>query len=101
MEGAANAEGTALAYALLCREGGLACQVVEGTLEGEPHFFNAVTFSDGTTEYRDLTATLTTLTTPEDMVDRGYLWPEAPTEELEASSLLRGPEEGENRAESQ
>lgn len=99
VEGSANAEGTALAYALLCREAGLACRVVEGALDGEPCFFNAVTFSDGTVQYRDLTSPTPALTAPEDMVERGYLWPGAPAGEPEEALLLLEPKEGENRTE--
>ena len=43
----ANSEGLALAASLYAQELGLTCQVVEGTLNGQPHFWNIVRTSFG------------------------------------------------------
>lgn len=43
----ANSEGLALAYAALCQQLELPCQVVQGTLEEEPHFWNVVQTAEG------------------------------------------------------
>ena len=80
VEGAADGEGMALAYALLCQAGGLTCEVVEGTLNGEERFFNAVTFSDGFTAYVDLMGYSHALADAEIMAQRGYRWPGGPQE---------------------
>ena len=93
VEGMANPEGMALAYALLCQEGGLSCEVVEGSLNGEPRFFNQVTFSDGSAAYVDLMGDSPSLTEEREMADRGYLWPgtpggEGPEEEPKTRHIL-------------
>ena len=44
--GAANSEGIALAYSLLCEQSGITCQLVKGTLDGEPHCWNIITLGD-------------------------------------------------------
>lgn len=60
--------------------------MVEGSLNGEPRFFNQVTFSDGSAAYVDLMGDSPSLTEEREMADRGYLWPGTPGGE--------GPEEG-------
>lgn len=44
--GSANSEGIALAYALLCQQAGIPCQLVQGTLNGSPHWWNLITLED-------------------------------------------------------
>ena len=39
---AADSEGIALAYQLLCDQVGIPCQMIEGTLDGVPHCWNLV-----------------------------------------------------------
>ncbi|MCI9156748.1 MAG: hypothetical protein HFF44_07385 [Lawsonibacter sp.] len=41
-DGRADSEGLALAYAAVCQQVGLSCQVARGELAGEPHFWNVV-----------------------------------------------------------
>lgn len=45
--GSANSEGLSLAFAALCQELELPCQVAQGTLDGQPHFWNVVQTEDG------------------------------------------------------
>lgn len=47
LEGGADSEGLALAMALLCQELGVDCRVVEGALNGRPHFWNVVLSQSG------------------------------------------------------
>lgn len=47
LEGGADSQGLSLAMALLCRELEIDCQVVAGTLDGQPHFWNVVSSQDG------------------------------------------------------
>lgn len=95
VEGAADGEGMALAYALLCQAGGLTCKVVEGTLDGEKRFWNAVTFSDGFTAYVDLMGYSHALADSRIMAERGYRWPGAPVDEPQEEEDQPGGEEKE------
>ena len=61
VDGLANDEGLALAYQLLCGRAGLTCTVVQGTLEGQPHFWNIVTTDSGS-RHVDASAALYGLT---------------------------------------
>lgn len=65
VEGVSDSEGAALAYQLLCNQTSVESVIVEGTLDGAPHFWNIIT-EDGT-EYRhvDLSAGLFSLTDAE------------------------------------
>lgn len=45
--GSANSEGLALSMALLCQRLNYSCQIVEGTLDGVPHFWTIVSTQDG------------------------------------------------------
>lgn len=47
LEGSANSEGLSLALAAFCAQADLSCLVVEGTLQGNPHFWNLVKTSQG------------------------------------------------------
>ncbi len=42
VRGGATSEGLALALSLLCQERGMNCSVVQGTLEGQAHFWNVI-----------------------------------------------------------
>ncbi len=86
VEGSADTEGLSLTYALVCRElSGVTCEIIEGTLNGEPHFWNEVRLTArGETFYLDLsrfTELSSTLYSAEEMTQMGYLWPGAPVEE--------------------
>ena len=85
VEGAADDEGLALAYTLVCRNlQGVTCELVEGTREGEPRFWNGVHPADGESLYVDLSRTNqpTLFYTAEELAQQGYRWPGA--EELTA-----------------
>ncbi len=106
VEGSADAEGLALAYALVCRElSGVTCEIIEGTLDGEPHFWNEVRLSArGETFYLDLsrfTELSSTLYSAGEMADMGYLWEGSPTEETmgEKPASEESPAKEENSAE--
>ncbi len=72
--GAADSEGAALAYQLLCDQAKVECVVVRGELDGAPHFWNIVT-EDGQ-EYRhvDLSAGLFAVTDAELTAHGAYTW---------------------------
>ena len=92
--GRANDEGLALAYALLCRQGNMACEVVEGTLAGEPRFFTALTLAGEETLYLDPAQREARLYTARELLDLGYDWPDAPPAAEEAGAFAAGRQEG-------
>ena len=47
LEGGANAEGLALAYASVCGNLGISCKVARGLYLGQPHFWNVVSTENG------------------------------------------------------
>ena len=69
----ANHEGLALAYQLLCDQTDLPCMVVQGELNGEPHYWNIIQVRQ---EYRhvDLSAGLFSLTGEEITAAGAYTW---------------------------
>lgn len=69
----ANDEGLALAFQLLCGDMGLDSEIVEGTLEGTPHFFNRVT-RNGITVWVDLSYSSSQTWTAAQMAELGYQW---------------------------
>lgn len=76
LQGGADSEGLALAMALLCQDLGLSCQVVSGTLNGQPHFWN-VTGDGSSLRYLDLTAFSASgqsLYTDAELAALGYAW---------------------------
>ena len=73
MEGSASSEGIALAALLLCRAGGVECQVVRGTLDGQIRFWNQLRV-DGKTRFLDAAAG-TALRTAQEMEVLGYVLP--------------------------
>lgn len=74
----ANSEGMALAFQLLAGGLGVESTLVEGTLEGQPHFWNRLS-DDGGAHYVDLTRNRTGTTwSAEDLLSLGYLWADAP-----------------------
>lgn len=92
VEERANSEGFALAYAVFCGQfnGGPVCNVVEGTLQGEPRFLNSLHFSDGSVGYVDPCTEDYDFHTAQEMVDMGYLWEGAPA--VEETATEEGPE---------
>lgn len=69
----ANHEGLALAFQLLCQTLGLKSAIVEGTLQGEPHFFNRVD-RNGSTVWVDLSRSTSQTYTAAQMAELGYQW---------------------------
>lgn len=53
-----NSRGFAYTYLALCQELGLECRVLEGSLEGEPYYWNQITFSNGDSHHLDVTDVL-------------------------------------------
>lgn len=75
-EGRANCEGFALAMAALYQQLGIPYRVVEGTLNGEPYFWNMVQTNSGW-RHLDLTASdgsTFSLSTDQQMTQLGYVW---------------------------
>ena len=75
-----NSEGLALGYALLCRQAGISCALVKGTLGDTPHCWNQVTL-DGETYFLDLTRSdpeESFLLPAEELLAAGYQWSGAP-----------------------
>ncbi len=74
----ADSEGLALAFQLLCQELEVGSALVEGTLDGEPHFWNQLT-DDGGAHYVDLSRDKSGTTwSAQDLLALGYLWEDAP-----------------------
>lgn len=75
-QGSANSEGIALAMAALCQHLGLSFRVVEGTRNGQPHFWNMVQTSYGW-RHLDLTDSQSGPFDPrtdQQMTQLGYHW---------------------------
>ena len=74
----ANSEGLALAFQLLAGQMEVGSTLVEGTLNGKPHFWNQLT-SDGGAHYVDLSRDRNGTTwSAQDLLELGYLWDGAP-----------------------
>ncbi len=74
--GAADSEGFSLAFAALCQQLDLSCQVVQGTRLEEPHFWNVVHTPSGW-RHLDLTADAGEefpLYTDVQLEELGYVW---------------------------
>ena len=69
----ADDEGLALAFQLLCDGLGLECEIVEGALGGEPHFFNQ-TGRNGQTVWVDLSRSTSQVWTAAQLTELGYTW---------------------------
>ena len=80
--GAANDEGLALAYALVCgRLDNVTCTVIEGEYQGQSHFWNEVRVSQGEKLYLDLSRSDQLSAAPhtaQEMADMGYRWAGGP-----------------------
>ena len=69
----ADSQGLALAFQLLGDQMSLDSDIVEGTLEGVPRFFNQVTLS-GEPVYVDLARDMGRTWTAQEMAQMGYVW---------------------------
>lgn len=78
-EGAADSEGVSLAFAALCRELELSCQVAWGTLNEEPHYWNIIQ-TDAGWRHIDLSIPEAEENGPfytdQQLLELGYLWEE-------------------------
>lgn len=75
-QGTADSEGIALSYLLLCQQAGIPCQLVQGTLNGVPHWWNIITLED-TSWLLDVTRgdpETDFLHNDDTMADAGYNW---------------------------
>ena len=72
-DGAACSEGLALAFAALCRELDISCQVAWGELNGEPRFWNIVQTEAGW-RHLDLPESGELPYTDQQLLELGYLW---------------------------
>lgn len=98
INGIADSEGSALAYQLLCDQTSVESVIVQGTLNGVPHFWNIIT-EDGTQcRHVDLSAGLFSLTDAELMEAGSYEWSrtEYPTCDSPPDEALENSEEKEN-----
>lgn len=95
INGIADSEGSALAYQLLCDQAGVESVIVQGTLNGNPHFWNIIT-QDGT-QFRhvDLSAGLFSLSDAELTAAGSYEWSrtEYPICDSPAAETVEDPEE--------
>lgn len=69
-----DSEGTALAYQLLCDQAGIECVLVQGTLNGVPHFWNIAVNEAGEYRHMDLSRGLSALTDEELTASGTYAW---------------------------
>lgn len=69
----ADDEGLALAFQLLCQTLGLESSIVEGTLQGQPHFFNQAD-RNGAAVWVDLSRSTSRTYTAGQMAELGYQW---------------------------
>ena len=80
--GAADDEGLALAYALVCgRLDNVTCAVIQGEYQGEAHFWNEVRVAQGEKLYLDLSRFDQLSAAPhtaQEMADMGYRWADGP-----------------------
>jgi len=95
VEGGADSEGLALAMAALCERLDIPCQVVEGSLEGEPHFWNVVSAQAGW-RHLDLTAfdPDAPFSLDQERSDAGYLWDTAQVPKCGPSGEAEGMDHG-------
>lgn len=74
LNGQGDSEGMALAFQLLCQCMKVESVVVQGTLDGAPHFWNVVTFDDGTARHVDATREDGLLLDDDALTQMGYTW---------------------------
>ncbi len=91
VDGAANSEGMALAYALLA--GG---RVVEGTRQDRPHFWIELDLA-GEVLYVDPSEGTGNLCTAREFFEQGYRWPDGQEEAPEGEKSAAGPQKEEEK----
>ena len=75
LEGGANAEGLALAYASVCGQLGISCKVARGLRDGQAHFWNVVSTESGWRHIDlSLQAPVALFATDAQWESDGYLW---------------------------
>lgn len=74
VDGQADSEGMALAFQLLCQYLKVESTVVQGTVNGVPHFWNVVTFDDGASRHVDTTREEGLLLDDSQLSALGYTW---------------------------
>ena len=74
MENRADSQGIALAFQLLCQELELESTVVQGTLDGQVHFWNVYTLEDGVYRHVDASREAGLLLTDDELASLGYQW---------------------------
>lgn len=85
---AANSESAALAYKLLCDQSAIDCSIVQGELDGLPHFWNIVLTDQQVYQHVDLSAGLFSLSDSQLTATGTYNWnrtesPSCPDVEIE------------------
>ncbi len=93
VEGSADQQGMALAYALLCQQAGITGEVVEGRRQGESWFWNGVQLSGGERLYVDVVLGDGLLHTAGELAEKGYEWADGPVPE-ETGRASPGPVDG-------
>lgn len=83
---AADSEGCALAFQLLCDQAGVNSTVVQGTLNGAPHFWNIISEDGVLYCHADLSAGLFSLTDEDLLQAGGYQWARAEYPACESGS---------------
>ena len=74
MENQADSEGLALAFQLLCQQLKLECTLVQGTLDGVPHFWNIVALEDGAYRHVDASQATGLFYTDRELSNLNYVW---------------------------
>lgn len=73
--GSGDSEAIGMSYALLCRQAGISCQLVQGALNGTPHSWNIIQLNE---QYWHVDLTLDDTEgaryTDEEMIALGYQW---------------------------
>ena len=92
MENRADSQGIALAFQLLCQELELESTVVQGTLDGQVHFWNVYTLEDGVYRYVDASREAGLLLTDDELSSLGYQWNREETPACGSSAVPPSPE---------
>lgn len=74
MENRADSEGLAMAFQLLCQQLKLDCSLVQGSLDGQPHYWNVVTLEDGVYRHLDPSRSEGLFFTDTELAALGYTW---------------------------
>lgn len=88
VEGSAGAAGLALAYELICRQGGLSCRIIEGSVEDHSRVWTELAGPEEAL-YWDGAAGQAVLFTAQELLELGYRWEDAPEPEESPQSVLQ------------